>query len=131
MKEFDGWNRIKKATDATPDESSSLFPRWRDLVGTARRQRRLRDRRQKSRVHEAGRGSEEIQPVLIPRDPAHYRAAASPYRLPIGVIEGKQSSVILSQLRNIDSKRLVRKIGTLEIEALQAIRKEASRVNFG
>ena len=55
----------------------------------------------------------------------------SPYRLPIGMIEGKPSSATLSQLRNIDSKRLIRKIGRLEADLLDAIRKEASRVNFG
>ena len=54
----------------------------------------------------------------------------SPYRLPIGMIEGKPSSATLSQLRNIDSKRLIRKIGRLEADLLDAIRKEASRVNL-
>jgi len=47
------------------------------------------------------------------------------------MVEGKPASATLSQLRNIDSKRLVRKIGRLEGDALEAIRKEASRVNFG
>ena len=33
--------------------------------------------------------------------------------------------------RNIDSKRLVKKITFLDAEILAAIKKEASRVNFG
>ena len=37
----------------------------------------------------------------------------------------------LSQLRNIDSKRLVKKITHVEQHALEVIKKEASRVNFG
>ena len=37
----------------------------------------------------------------------------------------------LSQLRNIDSKRLVKKVGIVNDDALLAIKKEASRVNFG
>jgi hypothetical protein len=37
----------------------------------------------------------------------------------------------LSQLRNIDSKRLVKKIVHLDTDIFIAIKKEASRVNFG
>jgi hypothetical protein len=36
-----------------------------------------------------------------------------------------------SQLRNIDSKRLVKKIIHLDADMLAAIKKEASRVNLG
>jgi mRNA-degrading endonuclease toxin of MazEF toxin-antitoxin module len=47
------------------------------------------------------------------------------------MIDGKQAFATLSQLRNIDSKRLVKKIAHLDADILAAIKKEASRVNFG
>jgi hypothetical protein len=47
------------------------------------------------------------------------------------MVHGKQAFATLSQLRNIDSKRLVKKIAHLHAEILATIKKEASRVNFG
>lgn len=55
----------------------------------------------------------------------------NPYRLPIGTVDSKQAFATLSQLRNIDSKRLVKKISHLDADILAAIKKKASRVNFG
>ena len=55
----------------------------------------------------------------------------NPYRLPIGKVGGKESFAVLSQLRNIDTNRLVEKIAYVEHDALDVIKKEASRVNFG
>ncbi len=36
------------------------------------------------------------------------------YYFPLGVIDGREASAILSQAKPIDTKRLVRKIGTLD-----------------
>jgi mRNA-degrading endonuclease toxin of MazEF toxin-antitoxin module len=47
------------------------------------------------------------------------------------MVDGKQAFATLSQVRNIDSKRLVKKIVHLDADMLAAIKKEASRVNFG
>jgi mRNA-degrading endonuclease toxin of MazEF toxin-antitoxin module len=55
----------------------------------------------------------------------------NPYRLPIGIVDGKKAFATLSQLRNIDSKRLVKKIMHLNAVIFVAIKTEASRVNFG
>ncbi len=41
------------------------------------------------------------------------------YHFPIGKIDGREASAILSQVRTIDTKRLVRKMGTID-EALFA-----------
>ncbi len=48
----------------------------------------------------------------------------NPYRLPIGIVDGRQAFATLSQLRNIDSKRLVKKIIHLDADILAAIKKE-------
>jgi hypothetical protein len=57
--------------------------------------------------------------------------AENPYCLPIGLVDGKQAFATLSQLRNIDSKRLVKKVVHVDADILAAIKKEASRANFG
>jgi hypothetical protein len=46
-------------------------------------------------------------------------------------VDGGQAFATLSQPRNIDSKRVVEKIIHLDADILAAIKKEASRVNFG
>jgi hypothetical protein len=53
------------------------------------------------------------------------------HRLPIGMVDGKRAFATLSHLRNIDSKRLVKKMVHLDTDVVAAIKKEASRVNFG
>jgi hypothetical protein len=47
------------------------------------------------------------------------------------MVDGTQAFATFSQLRNIDSKRLVKKILHLDAHILAAIKKEASRANFG
>jgi len=131
MKEFDAWNRIKKATDTAPGKTRPYFHDgeiWWVRLGV------------NVSYETDGKSREFTRPVIVPRKYNQYSFLAapltttqrpSPYRLPIGMVEGKPASATLSQLRNIDSKRLVRKIGRLEGDTLDAIRKEASRVNFG
>jgi mRNA interferase MazF len=87
-----------------------------------------------------GKSREFTRPVIILKKYNQYSFLAvplttaqkpNPYRLPIGMVDGKQSFATLSQLRNIDSKRLVKKIIHLDPDILGAIKKEASHVNFG
>jgi hypothetical protein len=87
-----------------------------------------------------GKSREFTRPVIILKKYNQYSFLAlplttapkpNPYRLPIGMIDGRQAFATLSQLRNTDSKRLVKKIVHLDAGILAAIKKEASRVNFG
>ncbi len=55
----------------------------------------------------------------------------NPYRYPVGIVDGKRAFATLSQLRNIDSKRLVKKIVHIDTDIFIVIKKEASRVNLG
>ena len=55
----------------------------------------------------------------------------NPYRLPVGMVDGRWAFATLSQLRNIDNKRLVKKIVHLDTDIFITIKKEASRANFG
>jgi len=52
------------------------------------------------------------------------------YTRPV-IIAGKEAAANLSQARNIDSKRLVRKIGKIERGMFNEIKKKASQMNFG
>ncbi len=87
-----------------------------------------------------GRSREFTRPAIVIKKYNQYSFLAipltttqkpNPYRLPIGIVGGKQAFATLSQLRNIDNKRLVMKITHVEQDAIEVIKKEASRVNFG
>ena len=128
---FDRWNHVKKSTDAASDEERLYFREgeiWWVRLG-------------KNIGYETdGKSSEFTRPVIVLKKynqfsflalPLTTAQKAHPYRLPIGVVDGKTAFTTLSQLRNIDSKRLVKKIMRLDFDMLAAIKKEASRVNFG
>jgi hypothetical protein len=51
--------------------------------------------------------------------------------VPIGEFEGREASVILSQARLIDTKRLVRKAGTLDKDVFDKVCDELKRTLFG
>jgi mRNA-degrading endonuclease toxin of MazEF toxin-antitoxin module len=53
------------------------------------------------------------------------------YYAPIGKVEGREASVILSQARLIDTKRLIRKAGTLENDIFDRVCEELKRTFFG
>ena len=131
QKDFDHWNSIKKATDTT-EEDARLFYREGEIWWV----------RLGKNVGYAldGKSREFTRPVIVLKKYNQYSFLAlplttaqkqNPYRLPIGIVAGKQAFATLSQLRNIDSKRLVMKITHIEQDALEVIKKEASRVNFG
>jgi mRNA interferase MazF len=129
LKDFDTWNTKKKEIDARQE---ILFFRegevwWVHLglnVG----------------FEMNGKGNEFMRPVLIIRKYNKFSFLALPlgtspkeneYRIPVGIIDGKKALANLSQLRNIDSKRLINKVGHIEHEKLKEIKEKASRINFG
>jgi mRNA-degrading endonuclease toxin of MazEF toxin-antitoxin module len=52
------------------------------------------------------------------------------YRIFVGVVDGKEAYGNLSQLRNIDSKRLINKVGYVDGRLFIDIKKKARRVNL-
>jgi hypothetical protein len=48
----------------------------------------------------------------------------NPSKLPVGAIAGKQAFTVLSQLRNIDSRRLYQKISWMAPDQMDVIRAE-------
>lgn len=79
-----------------------------------------------------GTGDSESRPVLILKGfskqvcvvlPLTTSNKKNPYHLSIGNIDGKEAWVITSQIRLIDTKRLINKICVLNKELFESIRK--------
>lgn len=79
-----------------------------------------------------GSGTEYRRPVLILKGLSKQTCIVIPlttspqehkFRPSIGVVDGKQACALLSQMRVIDTKRLVRKIGNLDKQVFDDIRK--------
>lgn len=131
QRDFDRWNTIKKVTDEASEDLRPFYRQgeiWWVRLG-------------KNIGYEMdGKDREFTRPVIVLKKYNQYSflaapltttAKPNPYRLPIGIVDHKEAFVTLSQLRNIDSKRLVKKIAVVSDDALGIIKKEASRVNFG
>ena len=121
QKDFDGWNEQKKRTHERP---RALFYHDRELwwctlgvnVGS----------------EQDGSGGEYRRPILVLKGlgpdtclaiPLTTSARTHPLRPSIGKVEGKDAHALLSQMRVIDTKRLVRKIGYLDKTIFEEIRK--------
>jgi mRNA interferase MazF len=85
-----------------------------------------------------GKKANFARPVIVLRKYNKYSFLALPlttrgspgaYKLPVGIIAGKHAFAVVSQLRNIDSRRLYQKIGSLPADVLLLIRNETFRVN--
>ncbi len=123
QKEFNRWNTLKQAIH---QNGSSKFYHareiwWCALVATVG-------------FEQDGSGSEYRRPVIILKGlgsetclivPLTTSDKKHPMRLPVGLIGTKNASAVLSQIRVIDTRRLVRKIGYLEKSIFERIRKAA------
>ena len=120
-KDFDEWNKKKKELN---DREESLFCHERELwwcalginIG----------------FEQDGSDIEYRRPVLILKNLSQDTSLIIPlttserrhkFRLPIGLVEGKKACALLSQMKVIDRKRLVRKIGTLDKKIFEGARK--------
>ena len=127
-KDFDRWNKQKKKLNA--DETEPLYFRdgdiWWAHLGV------------NIGFEIDGKADNFARPVVVLRKynkysflalPLTTRASRSPYKLPIGDVSGKQAFAVVSQLRNIDSRRLYQKIAWLPPDTLRLIRNEVFRIN--
>lgn len=81
-----------------------------------------------------GGGLEKQRPVLILKGlsrntclvvPLTSSAHTHQYRIPIGFFQGENASAIISQIRVVDTKRLVEKIDYIDKTVFELIRKAA------
>ena len=131
QKDFDRWNRIKKTIDAAPEEDRLFFhvgDIWWAHLGV------------NVGYEIDGKQKDFSRPAIVLKKYNQYSFLALPlttnpkpnrWRVPIGLVDGTQAFAVLSQLRNLDSQRLIEKKGHLPSEILVALKKEASRMNLG
>lgn len=122
-KDFDKWNKTKKHLHARKD---APFYHEREIwwcslgvnIG----------------FEQDGSGEEHRRPALILKGlsrttcfivPLTTASHNHPMRPSVGCVEGKEARALLSQIRAIDSRRLVRKIGYLNGSIFKQIRKAA------
>lgn len=128
-KDFDRWNEKKKKIDAKQDQ---LFFKqgeaWWVSFGC------------NIGYEMDGKGAEYARPILIIKKYNQFSFLAIPlstarktnlYKISVGLIAGKEAVANLSQIKNIDSRRLVKKIGHIDAAIFEAVKKKASLVNFG
>lgn len=127
-KDFDLWNEKKKCVH---DSFNRLFFHegeiWWIHLGT------------NIGYETDGKGGDFSRPVLVLKKYNRFSFLALPltsvekknlYSVPLGKVDGRNAYGILSQLRNIDSRRLINKVGRISKSELVAIKKKASEVNF-
>jgi mRNA interferase MazF len=128
-KDFDRWNRTKKKLN---EDTEPLYFRegeiWWVRLGV------------NVGYEIDGKSENFARPVIVLRKYNKYSFLAlplttspkpNPWKLPIGVVAGKHASAVLSQLRNIDSRRLYQKIGWVASNEMDIIRAETMRANLG
>ncbi|MEK7621749.1 MAG: type II toxin-antitoxin system PemK/MazF family toxin [Patescibacteria group bacterium] len=123
FKDFDSWNEQKKKLHLT--ESNKLYHEreiWWCSLGV------------NVGFEQDGAGSDHQRPVLILKGLSRNTCTVLPLttsphkhrmRISLGIVDGKPASVLLSQSRVIDTKRLVNKIGFLNKKLFALVRKAA------
>ena len=121
-KDFDSWNKIKKDTQSVDD----YLPLYHE--------RQIRWCRLGANIgfEQDGTGEGFSRPVLILKGfnrhvcvvlPLTTSTKENKYYVPISIIDGRKASVIISQIRLIDTKRLDKQIATLDKKIFSSIRK--------
>ena len=131
QKDFDKWNEKKKKLDVRVIEETLFFKEaevWWIHIGL------------NIGFETNGKGEEFTRPVLILKKYNKFSFLAVPlststktnkYRVSVGIIDGKNALANLSQIKNIDSKRLAKKICTLERGLFETIKRKTSQIKFG
>jgi mRNA interferase MazF len=121
QKDFDTWNKQKKSIDSfvtTPFYKEREI--WACFLGT------------NVGFEQDGKGKQSVRPVVILRGfsrnvclvvPLTTSTKKNPYHIDIGSVAGKQAYAIISQLRLIDTKRLLDRLDFLEINLFDVMKK--------
>jgi len=124
-KDFNGWNDVKIETNAEEPRRYTVRELWWCRIGV------------NIGSEQDGKGDEYSRPCLILRGfgpdaclvvPLSTSPREHPLRISVGKVEDKEARANLSQIRVIDTRRLVRKIGFLDKNAFDHIRKAAKAI---
>lgn len=122
QKDFDTWNKKKKQTHS----QEKYLPLYHE------RQVRWCTLGVNIGYEQDGTGEGFSRPVLILKGfsrhvclvvPLTTSQKKNPYHVSIGMIEGREASAIISQLRLVDTRRLYLQIHTVDGETFKRIRK--------
>ncbi len=127
-KDFDGWNIEKRALHAG-GKKTFCHPReiWWCALGV------------NIGFEQDGTGKNFDRPILVIRGfnenifwgvALTGRKKQGKFYFPIGLIEGREASVVLSQIRIIDTKRLIRKMATINDAIFQELKNALQRTLF-
>lgn len=121
-KDFDKWNVEKKRTNAEQPRLYTVREVWWCRVGI------------NVGSEQDGSGKLFLRPVVIIRGfgantcmviPLTTSSRRHPLRIPVGKIQDRTAKAILSQIRVIDTRRLVEKVGFLDKKIFAQLRKTA------
>jgi len=121
-KEFDKWNEVKKKTNAEEHRLYTVREIWWCQLGV------------NIGTEQDGSGERFLRPAIVLRGfgpdaclviPLTTSTREHPLRVSVGAVEGRFARANLSQIRVVDTRRLVEKIGFLEKELFTNIRKTA------
>jgi len=119
MKQFDEWNGIKKNVN---DQTGKLYGErdiWWCSLGV------------NVGFEQDGTGKSFERPVVVLRGfskmvclvvPLTTSTKENKYHFPLGEIDGKVAAAITSQVRLVDTRRFIDKIGMLEQEKFEALK---------
>lgn len=121
MKDFDNWNNQKKKIDEIK-ENKYYHPRdiWWCRLGL------------NVGFEQDGKDKEYERPVVVLNSfgpniclvvPLTTSSHLHKYRIPIGVVDNQNATAILSQIKVIDTKRFVEKIGVINKDMFVKIQK--------
>lgn len=120
FKDFDTWNTKKKRSELEGGRLYTVREIWWCRLGV------------NIGFEQDGSGDEFLRPCLIVRGfgprvcmviPLTTSMSKHPLRISVGLIDAKQASALLSQIRSIDTRRLVEKIGFLDKEKFEVLKK--------
>ncbi len=130
MKDFYNWNKLKIQIDSKNEKERIFFKEsevwWVNLglnIG----------------FEINGKNEKYVRPVIVIKKYNKFSFLSLPlstvkkenrYIYFVGEVSGKDAYANLSQLRNIDSKRLVSKVGLIKSEKFIELKKKTSQVNF-
>lgn len=122
---FDTWNTQKKILDTDTNKLYHARDIWWCSLGL------------NIGFEQDGTGKGFQRPVLILKGFSKQVCLAIPlttsqkknkYHMRLGIVDDKESFAIISQLRLIDTRRLINKIGVLDREVFETIRKAAKEL---
>jgi len=119
MKDFDTWNTIKKDVDAGKGKLYKQRDIWWCSLGV------------NVGFEQDGTGKSYERPVVVLRGfskavclvvPLTTSTKENKYHLALGEIDGKSAAAITSQVRLVDTRRFIDKVGMLEKEKFQELK---------